>query len=455
MVNKRWTLHVESLGKIKETDIRIAPLMLFVGDNNSGKSYLMSLLWGILTLGKGIFPVSESEAKSYRICEQWMKNNQNRDIELAKSDEEMFIRWFNDLLEAKKQALVQSIFNYTMEIGKIQISDYHRDKPMRIQWNESAGRYSIKKNTITLTTKETYTKDDYLKMLIYICWNLLMEGIAAPVFAPAAKGRRLGEPIYFPASRTGFMLTYPRLIETTVDHSFRNPTVKLLEEQATENYLSLPHTDFLQLILQFDSSMSSKKENDLVRFIEERLLKGKISTTKKIKMPIIQYTPNHTPNANKRNLPLYVSSSTVSEISPLALLLQSNINYNAIIIEEPEGHLHPEFQWLIARVLVKLVNSGKLVWITTHSDTILQHFNNMIKLEGNPNKAELSKEYEYDEDDRIAPRDIAMYQFDVGSDNRTTIQTLESNKYGFIIPTFNDTLEDILDEVYAFQMEED
>ena len=28
--------------------------MCFVGDNNSGKSYLMSILWGILTLGKDI-----------------------------------------------------------------------------------------------------------------------------------------------------------------------------------------------------------------------------------------------------------------------------------------------------------------------------------------------------------------------------------------------------------------
>ena len=451
MVDKQWTLHVEGLGKIEKADIRIAPLMLFVGDNNSGKSYLMSLLWGILTLGKEIFPVKESEAKSYKLCEQWITENQNRDIELTKSDEKMFVRWFNDLLESKKKALVESIFNHSMEIGKIQITDYHRNEPLEIHWKENADRYSFKKNTITLTTRETYTKDDYLKMLIYICWNLLMEGIAAPVFAPAARGRRLGEPIYFPASRTGFMLTYPRLIETTVDHSFRNPTVKLIEEQAAESYLSLPHTDFLQLILQFDSSKSSKKENRLVTFIEEHLLNGNISATKKIKMPIIHYTPN----ANKRSLPLYVSSSTVSEISPLVLLLISNINYNVIIIEEPEGHLHPEFQWLIARVLIKLVNSGKQVWITTHSDTVLQHINNMIKLQGNPNKAELAKQYEYDQDDLITSGDIAMYQFDVLPGNKTAIKPLACTEFGFVIPTFNDTLAKILDEVYAFQTEED
>ena len=55
-MNKKWTLHVENFAKIKSADVTIAPLMCFVGDNNSGKSYLMSILWGILTLGKDIFP---------------------------------------------------------------------------------------------------------------------------------------------------------------------------------------------------------------------------------------------------------------------------------------------------------------------------------------------------------------------------------------------------------------
>ena len=53
-MNKKWTLHVENFAKIKSADVTIAPLMCFVGDNNSGKSYLMSILWGILTLGKDI-----------------------------------------------------------------------------------------------------------------------------------------------------------------------------------------------------------------------------------------------------------------------------------------------------------------------------------------------------------------------------------------------------------------
>lgn len=46
VVNKEWVLHVENFAKIKTADVKISPFICFVGDNNSGKSYLMSLLWG-------------------------------------------------------------------------------------------------------------------------------------------------------------------------------------------------------------------------------------------------------------------------------------------------------------------------------------------------------------------------------------------------------------------------
>ena len=44
IMKQRWTLHVENVGKVVEADIQIAPLLCFVGDNNSGKSYMMTLL---------------------------------------------------------------------------------------------------------------------------------------------------------------------------------------------------------------------------------------------------------------------------------------------------------------------------------------------------------------------------------------------------------------------------
>lgn len=46
----RWSVHVKNFGKIEEADVEIAPLTLFVGDNNSGKSYMMTLIYGLLNI---------------------------------------------------------------------------------------------------------------------------------------------------------------------------------------------------------------------------------------------------------------------------------------------------------------------------------------------------------------------------------------------------------------------
>ena len=47
----KWKLFVKNYGKIDRAEIECAPLTLIVGDNNCGKSYLMSLLWGIKNYG--------------------------------------------------------------------------------------------------------------------------------------------------------------------------------------------------------------------------------------------------------------------------------------------------------------------------------------------------------------------------------------------------------------------
>lgn len=46
-----WKLKVKEYGKIKSAEIEMAPLTLFVGDNNSGKSYLIRFFGGFRILG--------------------------------------------------------------------------------------------------------------------------------------------------------------------------------------------------------------------------------------------------------------------------------------------------------------------------------------------------------------------------------------------------------------------
>lgn len=296
-------------------------------------------------------------------------------------------------------------------------------------------------NYIKFPEVDSPSRDELFRMNAYICWNLLMEGIAAPLYTPIVKGRRIGEPIYLPASRTGFMLTYAQLIENSLQISFSQD---LHENTST---LTLPYVDFLQLITKFEiNKKDSKKYTEIIEYIEKNMTKGNLSI-KKDMLPVIKYQPE----GSDKEIPLYVASSIVSEISPLLLVLKSGINFKAMIIEEPEAHLHPELQQKMARLIINMVNLGIPVWITTHSDTILQHINNMMKLKNHERSVELQQEYGYKKTDLLGKEDIQMYQFVTENSRKTRLISLEATKYGFVVPTFNDALEKIVDEVYAFQ----
>ncbi len=440
-MNQQWILHVENFAKIERADVKIAPLMCFVGDNNSGKSYLMSLLWGILTLGKDIFPKVPSEAKTYKKCEAWLLENINKNITIPEKIMDLYITWFNELLTNNKKILLKRIFNYDVCADKIEITGYTRKKKVEIRWEKTGERYSVTETYIKFPNQNGYDRDQFLRMNAYICWNLLMEGIAAPLFTPVVKGRRMGEPVYLPASRTGFMLTYSQLIENSLQASFAPASSE------NNGALTLPYIDFLQLIIKFESKEKMSKRNKWAAdYIEEQMTGGKIRVKKEM-VPVINYIPKGT----EKELPLYVSSSIVAEVSPLLLLFKSDINFKTLIIEEPEAHLHPELQQRMARLIINLVNRKIPVWITTHSDTILQHVNNMLKLGKHPLVNGLMEEYHYFQEDLLSGDDVMMYQFIPCGSERTRLERLECGKYGFIVPTFNDALEKMVQEVYAFQ----
>lgn len=438
-----WTLHVENFAKIKSADIQLSPLICFVGDNNSGKSYMMSLLWGILYFGKDLFPTNPSESKKYKECEQWLKKQFGEKVEITDKTAEMYLAWFNEILAEKKQELLEKIFNYKVSADCIMITNLKREKKVTLDWNPPfISLYLAKEHYIQFPMGNGCDKANLLRINSYICWSILMDVLAVPAFMSRSSRRRFGEPIYFPASRTGFMLTYPQLLSHSLQTTFS------VFSKGVEGVLTQPYIDFLQLITQFDSSRHTRtyRIKSVVDFIESNMIKGALNAQNDY-TTVIKYRPS----GSEAELPLHVTSSVVSEISPILLTLKSGIMFNSMIIEEPEAHLHPALQKKMAQMIIRLVNSGIPIWITTHSDTIIQHINNMIKLESLPQaeQEELMKKYGYDKEDLISFNDIQMYQFDAEPEN-TTITPLEKSKYGFVAPTFNDALKRVLDEVYDF-----
>ncbi len=410
-MDDRWTLNVEDFGKIEKASVRIAPLICFVGDNNSGKSYLLSLLWGVLILGKDYFPKTPPDSKTYRRCENWLRSHIGEETQLGQEEFSMYIEWFNSILRANRKDLVRRIFNADIHIGSISLSDYKRTKQLSIFWSKESVRYSFRQTSIRFPApgeKSGVQREE--------CWNILMGGIAEPLFTPIVRGRRIGEPVYLPASRTGFMLTYPQLVSQSLQTAYNLDT----GEHTTA--LTLPYIDFLQLITMFDRAPSiPDNKRKIADFIETNLTSGKISV-RKDGLPVIRYTPNGSADP----LPLHIASSIVTEVSPLLLLFKSNIKFNSLIIEEP----------------------------TTHSEAILQQINNMLKLSANKDRKRLMQEYGYQEEDLLDADDIEMYQFGIGGSGRTVLEKLNRTPYGFEVPTFNRVLAETIQEVRAFQEEE-
>ena len=110
--------------------------------------------------------------------------------------------------------------------------------------------------------------------------------------------------------------------------------------------------------------------------------------------------------------------------------------------------LHPALQKRMGQVLIRLVNAGIDVTTTTHSDIILQHINNMIRLKSMSWKPE---DYGYEESDLIEKDKIRVYQLLNRTDGITEVKALSCGEYGFAVPTFNDALDDMMEETIQLQ----
>lgn len=436
-MQQRWTLNVKGFGKIESASVRVAPLTLLIGENNSGKSYLVSLLWGVLARGRTLFPKEPPGTDAYRQCVQYLDET---DGEVSADFEQALVGWFNQLLESRRNKLVQDIFAQSgLSIDHLSISDFHRDKRLAIKWDTPRGdvsaRYSTSQHRVRfpLPVTGTVSDADKYRMLQYLCWNLIMGDLSSPLLAPgASRNRRLeGETLYLPAARSGFMLTYKALTAELMD--------AWSGDEVTSTF-TLPVVRFLQGLTENTPSKKAKL-GSVADYIESGMMDGQVRTARGA---INHYT--YLPRGSRKALPYHVASSLVGELSPIVIFLRSNIKYKSLIIEEPEAHLHPGIQRRLTCALSRIVSAGIPVWCTTHSDTIFQQVNNLMRLNQREDRAELMKHYGYAEGDLLRPDDVTAYEFRIQENGKSVVEPLDRNEHGFVAPTFNKALTELSNE---------
>lgn len=455
----KWKLKIKNFGKIKDAEIHDSSLRFIVGNNNSGKSYLMTLLWGIEKITDDILGDKNDIDLSTWISEE----NYNQILNGGQYEfyfldyKDIISCYINLFLQKEKDKLVSKLLNFkNVKIEELSMTfEFEKNEKFMIYNNGIANKKqhevltpgacinlyvnSIEHQISLDNIDRTSIKSQRLSVLREIV-HILLESIFI--------GHKDGKAVYLPAARTGFMLTKDIINKTSRRIAFAN------EENKYEPF-TMPIIEFLDAMETINTDINSNikasgKYDKICDLIEDRMLQGKL---------LVSDTPNKalrfTPVGTEEKLPLRTTSAVVTEISPLYLLLKNKTNsIRSIYYEEPEMCLHPQLQQVIARVLIELTNAGVNLTTTTHSDIIIQHVNNMIRLGYNSQHVELMQKYGYEKDDLLKALDVSMYQFRENEDGTTTLEELKCGEYGFEVPTFNNALDNILEEVYALQEEE-
>jgi len=428
-----WKLVVEDLGRIGHAEIEARPLLLFVGQNNTGKTYLASMLWGLLSLSREL-PLTRGPA--YQRCAAWLHQRfahreQESSIEVTPEVHGDLVQIVNDTMREQGGTLAERAFNRPgFRIGKIEIRDVARrsEMPVRLESFEEEGRLVTMLSVAEGPSVFGRPHDDILAYAVdYLAWGHIL-GVLAD----------RGNPVFLPASRTGFMLLYRSLAQRLVGDAL----VKTGAARPRAPDLTRPAVDFVELLMNLrpDTLGAYPEEAALL----EQALGGRLSVQSDIGQNEVRY--EHTPG--EPSLPMQLSSSLVTELAPLVLTLRHVSGYRVLIIEEPEAHLHPHIQRALAQVIVRLVRKGLYVWITTHSENFCQQINNFLKIGALPpeQRAEAQEKLGYAEQDYLDLDDVGGYELTVEG-AQSVVHELKKTPQGLVMPGFNKELFDLAKEV--------
>jgi len=432
-------IHVRNFGKIESADIDMSNFTIFVGENNSGKTYLMQLIYGVIDFFlnfKGSF-ISDINI--------WQTDS---DVSKIEADDEEFFTAFqicvNKSLDENKEKIIEKFFH----TKKIKIESLSVDlSPLKYDYNiilkkdenDNCKVCTIKDGCIAFKFK--FLDNDVEKSdIVMFAEKRLSELIILNDFGISINFRHNYNPmIYLPASRSGIMLLYANYL---ADNMRTDSGVYENAEEIVENEygLTTPVYDFLMFLLRHkDSENLVERKRKILDFINDNIIHGSLAQ--------VGNTMRYTPESSDGSIPIYLSSSLVSELAPICQVLSGINSIEYILYDEIETCQHPTKQLQLARMLIRMVNAGYKMIVSTHSDTMAAAINNLITLSYKKDRKKLAEELEYSEDDLLQDSDVHAYQFKIDEvTGKTKVEEIPSHfslGIGFDFDIFNKTNDKI------------
>ena len=317
-------LAVQNFGPIASAAIDLRPLTVFVGQSNTGKTYLAALIYALhrtlhLPMEKGSLAAAHtSQVKSN------FGNPEAFEAELK--------RCFN----------IESVLELIRFTAKSRGDEMQVTLKVR-EANQTRCAFHLRASELGIAVESSTDLPPQREL----------KETASFLDVPS-------QAYFLPAGRRGLMQA----------HEGMTPAVKA-------NGFSI---DFLKQLLGNHKTHNGTSDaiRGIAKLLETEVLCGEIEV--KLSGPKGYPEFFYRPKKASGVLRLSQSSSQVSELAPLALFVRNGVRPgDLLIIEEPEAHLHPGAQAAIALTLIRLVRAGVHVIITTHSDWFFQQLGNTIR----------------------------------------------------------------------------
>ncbi|MCI9022699.1 MAG: AAA family ATPase [Eubacterium sp.] len=420
---------IRNFGRIESADISLNNFVVFVGNNNSGKTMVMQLIYGIRKQLENM-PVPLSGAKQSEMDGQY----------LIRCDQEWF--WeleqrMNEYLAENRLRMMKDIFGAAVSAEEIKIilesaeSEYFVSSITECQngsMEEETAEASIdirqyengeNKNSFEHRISGCSCRDNAVEETLKAVWRIILSGKTAA---------GLGQ-LFLPASRSGLQLLYKHYFAVEAAGNLVMPVKDFLR--------------FLQLYAGTEQLLDSRRS--LLEFGEEHLLQGKV----------VQEGDEtfYADRQGDRMIPLYLASSMIHELAPFIKALSAVQKIDWLYCDEAENSLHPLLQGEMARWLIRMVNAGMHIIISSHSDTMASRLNNLFMLSRlNWGRADykMLSELELMKADLLRPdMKASVYEFQNGKQGNTAVEELEFMSHplmGYDFQLFGQNLNKLYDE---------
>lgn len=403
-------VRIDQLGRIRDSEILVSPLMVFSGESGLGKSYLALLCHYFFEL-----LINTSRLNHFFV-------DNNIDFNVLSKD-------FKDAgtaLEIKKQDLEAWMAKDAILYLRYMLGYDGISGQIEITLPESIP------DTMAFTYKNELT-------------GLVNEEDLYTILSLGNLRFRIQEKTQFDESPFAFLLrfvmidyifgNYQMLDSTFVLPPSRGP---ILTEQI------IPTTGMYSEFLNDMAGLNRIKPrpdtaSEIVLKLFRTILEGEVNKEETTYI----YT------TNDASMPVSAAAASIREIAPLQILAKKqDVSRCAILVEEPEAHLHPLKQRMMADIIGALSHNGAIMQITTHSDYFLRRLNELImfakakKTTDDPDKLRtLSEKVNIVEDMSIDESIIGAYLLRKQADN-TSIAVKQDISNGIPFAAFRDAIMD-------------